>query len=72
MFGKIPQFFLLSFFRKIALPNQVYVLEISQTFRSCAFIESFLASISESFSWDNNFKLLSKYPKTIARKMLFS
>src|SRR5665647_2766101 len=33
MFGKIPQFFLLSFFRKIALPTQIYVLEIFQTFK---------------------------------------
>ena len=31
-----------------------------------------LISISGSFNWDNNCKFLSKYPKTIARKMLFS
>jgi hypothetical protein len=30
MFPKIPQFFSLSFFLKIALPIQVYVLEASQ------------------------------------------
>ena len=41
MFAKIPQFFQLSFFLKIALPIQKYVLEISRTFRSCAFNESF-------------------------------
>jgi hypothetical protein len=31
-----------------------------------------LTSISESFSWDDNCKLVSKYPKTIARIILFS
>jgi hypothetical protein len=41
MFAKIPQFFMLSFFEKIALPIQAYILEISHTFRSCAFNESF-------------------------------
>ena len=41
MFAKIPQFFALSFFLEIALVIQAYVLEISHTFRSCAFNESF-------------------------------
>ena len=41
MFAKIQQFFTLSFFLKIAFPIQAYFLEISHTFWSCTFNESF-------------------------------
>jgi hypothetical protein len=65
MFAKIPQFFSLSFFLKIALPIQAYVLETSQLLGYVPLMKA-LNSISGSFSRDNNFKLLSEYPKTIA------
>ena len=72
MFVKISPFFLLPFFfENCSAYSNMGFRNISH-FSIMRLHRELLISIFGSFSWDNDFKFLSKCPKTIARKMLFS
>jgi len=72
MFVIISPFFLLPFFfENCSVYSSMGFRNISH-FSIMRLHRELLTSISGSFSWDNDYKFLSKCLKTIARKMLFS